>query len=196
VALSCAEATCGAASAPAMPPATIPSISRLFIASSRWVKYSFYEYSIHNKTSPCRMQEPCALRPAGRTRARESVRDATAAGAKARRFPGCRAAPPASAAASGVASVRQQAARDDMGLDLGRALEDAEDARVALDAADLVFQRVAVAAMDLKRGVGVAPGDARRQQLGHAGLDVAAAGLVLLAGGEIGQFARHHRLRD
>ena len=51
-----------------------------------------------------------------------------------------------------------------MRLDLGRALEDVEDAGVAQDAAHGIFHRVAVAAVDLQRVVGVAPGDARRQQ--------------------------------
>lgn len=57
-------------------------------------------------------------------------------------------------------ALRQQPAADHLGLDLGCALEDVEDSGVAQHAADLVFQRIAVAAMDLQAGVGVAPGDA------------------------------------
>src|SRR6056297_3900295 len=44
----------------------------------------------------------------------------------------------------------EQAAGDHLGLDLRGTLEDVEDARVAEDAADVVFQRKAVAAMDLQ----------------------------------------------
>ena len=62
-------------------------------------------------------------------------------------------------------------------------------------AADGELLRVAVAAMDLQRDVGVGPGRARGEQLGHPGLDVAAPPVVLLARGEIGQLARHHRVR-
>ena len=48
--------------------------------------------------------------------------------------------------------------------------------------------------MDLQRIVGIAPGDARGQQLGHAGLDVAAAVGILLARGEVGELAGDHGL--
>src|SRR6185437_16401396 len=88
----------------------------------------------------------------------------------------------------------QQAAGDDMGLDLSGALEDVEDAGVAEDAADRVFEGVAVAAMDLQRVVGIGPGGARGDQLRHAGLDVAAPLAILLARGEIGELARDHGL--
>ncbi len=54
----------------------------------------------------------------------------------------------------------QQPPRDHLGLDLGRALEDVEDPRVAQDPADPVFQREAVAAVNLQRVVGRGPGDA------------------------------------
>src|SRR6202051_2480440 len=50
--------------------------------------------------------------------------------------------------AGSIAAV-EQAPRDHLGLDFGRALEDREDSRIAQDAQDLVFQRKAVAAMDL-----------------------------------------------
>src|SRR5690606_2543553 len=90
---------------------------------------------------------------------------------------------------SGVPALGEQAARNHMRLNFGCALEDVEDARVAQHAADLVFQRIAVAAVDLQRRVGIAPGDAGGEQLGHAGLDAAAATLILLPRGEIGQLA-------
>src|SRR5712675_3197140 len=67
-----------------------------------------------------------------------------------------------------------EAAGDDLRLDLGGALEDIEDARVAQHPADRIFERVAVAAMDLQRVVGVRPGDPRGEQFGHSGLGVAA----------------------
>ena len=54
----------------------------------------------------------------------------------------------------------QQPPRDHLGLDLGRALEDVEDPRVAQDTADPVFQREAVAAVNLQRVVRRGPGDA------------------------------------
>src|SRR5689334_19521538 len=79
----------------------------------------------------------------------------------------------------------EQTACDHLRLDLRRSLEDAEDTRVAQDAADLVLGRVAVAAMDLKRVVGVRPCHAGGQQLRHAGFDVATPVLVLLARGEV-----------
>jgi hypothetical protein len=50
----------------------------------------------------------------------------------------------------------QQSPRDDLRLDLGGTLEDVEDPRIAQDAADPVFQREAVAAVDLQRVVGAA----------------------------------------
>ena len=52
-----------------------------------------------------------------------------------------------------------------------------------------IFEREAVAAMDLQGVVGGGPGDARRQQLGHAGLEIAAPAGILLARGEIGELA-------
>src|SRR5262249_1284358 len=64
----------------------------------------------------------------------------------------------------------------------------------AEDAADWILHGVAVAAVDLEGGVGVRPGDARGEQLRHAGLDVAAAFRILLARGEVGGLARHHGL--
>jgi hypothetical protein len=54
----------------------------------------------------------------------------------------------------------QQPPRDHLRLDLRRALEDRQDARVAEHAADRVFEREAVAAVDLERVVGGRPGDA------------------------------------
>ncbi len=68
----------------------------------------------------------------------------------------------------------EQAPRDHMRLDFRRALEDRQDARIAQDTADRVFEREAVAAMDLQRIVGRRPRQARGKQLGHAGLQIAA----------------------
>ena len=80
--------------------------------------------------------------------------------------------------------LAQQPPCDHLRLDLGRTLEDVEDARVAQHAADLVLGGVAVAAVDLERVVGAGPGDGSTQQLGEAGLEVAAAVGVLLARGD------------
>ncbi len=49
--------------------------------------------------------------------------------------------------------------------------------------------------MDLQRIVGGRPGDPRADQLGHAGLQIAALVLILAPGGEIGELARAHDLR-
>ena len=43
--------------------------------------------------------------------------------------------------------------RDDLRLNFGSPFEDVEDARIAEDPADLVFQRKAVAAVDVRRCV-------------------------------------------
>ena len=87
----------------------------------------------------------------------------------------------ASAAGPSIAPF-QQPSRDYLRLDFRRALEDVEDARVAEDARDRIFQREAVAAVDLQRVVRGRPGDARAQQLGHAGFEVAAPARVLRRG--------------
>src|SRR5262249_54457386 len=94
------------------------------------------------------------------------------------------------------ASIRraEQPARDHLRLDLRRALEDVEDARVAENARDRKLEREAVAAVDLDRIVGVGPGDAGGEQLRHAGLEVAALAGILLPRGEIGELARDHDL--
>src|SRR5258708_25467195 len=73
----------------------------------------------------------------------------------------------------------QQPSRDHLRLDLGRALENRENARVAQYPRNLVFEGKPVAAMDLDRVVGGGPGDPCGQKLRHAGLEVAAAALVL-----------------
>ena len=54
----------------------------------------------------------------------------------------------------------EDAAGDDLRLDLSRTFEDVEDAGVAEDAGDFVLQREAVAAVDLQTIVGSRPGDA------------------------------------
>ena len=56
--------------------------------------------------------------------------------------------------------LAQQAACDHLRLNFRSTFEDVEDTRVAEDAADLVFQSKAVAAMDLQGVVGRGPGDA------------------------------------
>src|SRR5579859_4922002 len=70
-----------------------------------------------------------------------------------------------------VAAI-QQAPRDDLRLDLGGALEDVEDARIAENARDRKLEGEAVAAVDLNRIVGRRPGDAGGKELGHAGLEI------------------------
>ena len=62
------------------------------------------------------------------------------------------------------------------------------------NAGNRVFQRKAVAAMDLQGIVGGRPGNPRTEQLGHAGFQVAAFAAVFLPGREIGQLARDHQL--
>src|SRR5260370_3780787 len=73
----------------------------------------------------------------------------------------------------------QEPSRDHLCLDLGRAFENRENARVAQYAGNLVFERKPVAAMDLDRVVGGGPGDPCGQKLRHPCLEVAAAALVL-----------------
>src|SRR5690606_7595688 len=94
-----------------------------------------------------------------------------------------------SAQASASVAALKQAAGDHLRLDFGGALEDIEDARVAEHATHRIFEREAVAAMNLERVVGRRPGDARGKKLGHARLKIAAPSAVLLAGGEIGELA-------
>src|SRR6185437_2647149 len=106
---------------------------------------------------------------------------------------GCRPPIPRSERGASVAPG-EEPARHHLRLNLGRPLEDVEDACIAEDTADRVFERVAVAAMDLQCRVGIRPGGARRQQLRHPGLDVAAPPAILLARRKKGELARHHRL--
>ena len=81
-----------------------------------------------------------------------------------------------------------------MRLNLRRAFKNVQDARIAQHAADLELQRVAIAAVDLQAGVGIAPGDAGGQQFGHAGFDVAAVAFVFFGRCKVGQLASHHGL--
>ena len=46
--------------------------------------------------------------------------------------------------------------------------------------------------MDLQPVVGGGPSDARTEKLGHAGFEIAASVIVLLAGREIGELTRNH----
>src|SRR5215813_15627609 len=73
----------------------------------------------------------------------------------------------------------EQPPRDDLRLDLRRALENAENAGVAEDARDRKLEREAVAAVDLHRVVGIGPGNAGGQELRHAGLEIAAFARIL-----------------
>src|SRR4029079_7044351 len=72
------------------------------------------------------------------------------------------------------------------------------NAGIAQDAADGIFQRKAVAAVDLQSVVGCGPGDARAQKLRHPRFQITAPALVLLARGVVAQlprdrdFDRHH----
>src|SRR5262245_48237437 len=95
--------------------------------------------------------------------------------------------------APSVAAV-QQAPGDHLRLDLGGALEDRQDAGVAQQARHRVFERKTIAAVDLHGIVGRRPRHARRQQLGHAGFEIAAPSRILLARRMIGDLARNHDL--
>src|SRR5262245_61276700 len=92
-----------------------------------------------------------------------------------------------------VASL-EQSLRDHLRLDLGRALEDREDAGVAQESRHRKFKRKAVATVDLHGIVGGRPGDTCGQELRHASLEVAAAAGILLPGREIGELPHHHDL--
>ena len=92
-----------------------------------------------------------------------------------------------------VAAV-EQSPGDDLRLDFRGALENIEDAGVAQNPRHRKFERKAVAAVDLHGVVGGGPGDARRQELRHAGLEVAAPAGILLPRRIIGELARDHDL--
>jgi hypothetical protein len=83
---------------------------------------------------------------------------------------------------------------DDLRLDFGGALENVEDAGVAENPRHRKFERKAVAAVHLHRVVGGGLGDARRQELRHAGLEIAAASGIILPRRIIGELARDHDL--
>src|SRR6516225_8086721 len=88
----------------------------------------------------------------------------------------------------------EQPARNDLGLDFGRTLEDAENAGIAENARDREFKRKAVSAMDLDRVVGVGPSHPRGEELRHARLQIAALAGILLPGRKIGKLPRDHDL--
>ncbi len=69
--------------------------------------------------------------------------------------------------------------RDHLRLNLRCPLEDVQDTGITQDPADRIFQRKAVAAVDLQRVVRRRPGHPRAQQLGHPGLEVAAFPVIL-----------------
>src|SRR5215210_4473886 len=72
-------------------------------------------------------------------------------------------------------------------LDLRRALADQEQWRVAVDALDLILLRVAVAAVDAKRFLGIRAGGLGGEELRHPRLDVRALARVLHARGLQGE---------
>ena len=53
-----------------------------------------------------------------------------------------------------IAAFRQSA-RDHLRLDLGCAFENIENARIAKNAADLIFERITIATVNLQAGVGI-----------------------------------------
>src|SRR6516165_4168902 len=88
----------------------------------------------------------------------------------------------------------EQPARDHLRLDLGRALENAENAGIAKDARDRKLERETVAAVNLHGVIGIGPGDAGGQELRHAGLEIAALARILLPRREVSELARDHDL--
>src|ERR1700710_472 len=84
----------------------------------------------------------------------------------------------------------QQLLADHNALDLGGALADQEQGRIAVEALDLVLLRVAVAAVDAEALLDALLAGLRGEQLGHPGLEVGARAGVLhprrLAGDEAG----------
>ena len=91
-------------------------------------------------------------------------------------------------------AVRQQSPRNHLRLDFGGTLENIEDACVAKHSADRVFQRVAIAAVDLQRIVGRGPCRLRAQKLGQTSFQIAASIGVFLARCEKRQLPCDHRL--
>ena len=79
-------------------------------------------------------------------------------------------------------------------MDLGCALENAENAGIAKDARDRKLERETVAAVNLHGVIGIGPGDAGGQELRHAGLEIAALARILLPGREVSELARDHDL--
>src|SRR5215210_3774141 len=76
----------------------------------------------------------------------------------------------------------QELLADHHALDLGGAFADQQQRRVAVEALDLVLLRVAVAAVDSERLLDDLLAGLRREQLGHAGLEVRALAGVLHPG--------------
>src|SRR5690606_10364488 len=81
----------------------------------------------------------------------------------------------------------QQAPGDDQALDLVRALADDHERRVAVVALDRQVGRVADAAVDAHGLGGELEGGLAGEELGHAGLDVAALAGLLALGGVAGE---------
>src|SRR4249920_197179 len=86
----------------------------------------------------------------------------------------------------------EQPPGNNLRLDFGGAFKNIEDARIAQDARDRKFEGKAVATMHLHGIVGSRPGDSRREQFRHAGLEIAAAPGILLTRRIIGKLARDH----
>src|SRR6185503_1563857 len=79
---------------------------------------------------------------------------------------------------------------DDFVLNLARAFEDAEDARVAPEALRRIFARISVAAEDLHHLRRHALGHLGGEHLGHAGLEIRARAGVLLLARVVGELPR------
>ena len=84
---------------------------------------------------------------------------------------------------------------DDFVLDFARALEDAEDARVAPEALRRIFARISVAAEDLHHLRRHALGHLGGEHLGHARLEIAARARVLLLARVVGRAGAPPRSR-
>src|SRR3990172_2453284 len=92
-------------------------------------------------------------------------------------------------------SLAENAAGDDLPLDLARALADRQQTRVAPVAVDRVLARVAVAAVDLHRVPAVPVRHLGGEELRHAGLEIGALAAVEFLRREVPELARRPRAR-
>src|SRR5690554_30437 len=93
---------------------------------------------------------------------------------------------------SRLSAAANQPAPNDLSLNFSCTFKNIQDTSIAQHAADLVFKGIAVAAMNLKSGICIAPGHTCRQQFGHTGLDIAAMAFFFFVGSKISQFACEH----